>query len=1150
MSLLAVAACFLLVETAAIVTHFRGQAVGAPQISASFEAVADVVDALTPINRTFHLISRPSDAEALNGHLLIVFPSATWSASELLAHVASSLACTPNSGAGYDINPSQTQCLRLKLWDRRLELCSVFDGILDSVVLSKHDLGISFAASSGCNNIPVSALLRPTAECVAQSALRAAGLAWRPVVPSEAWTTNGDLYASWIASYLRSRYSFRDDTATAAGSIVMQRVLRGLPSPACSGSASGDLSPGHWISSLALASDNVRSADDLYDRLIHDLRALKPTSKDLQLQVPPASAADADRCVTPTVVRSMMVAYKKWCPTYPRPTPAQAENLVGLSGQLFRAAVLADVDVRSCPLPLDRISGYNLSGHLHSCIPAYGHVCEPAEVWRAGDNSLIPYWFHVSQAAAMGLMGDARVQEYMRALLRYGLFRRTHSVMGILSDVEDGIGYRATSAAPPSSSSFSSSPWHPTGWPAVGTPAERMIVTPQNMFYFASSYFFVELEAEFKSQMHARIGWTLPRISSLAYDAATRSASMPRFSLYQGEDKGTGNGLHTINGTSQCSLHILVISSFWDTGHSSHRITAPLIHSLQQKACLYLLYARKVGKVHADTSGFKQVLSHSLLDSDLAGAYALHLNIKEAGFDAVLFPSIGMSPVDMVLSSFRSAPLQIVTYGHSASTHSPVIDAFLGGSEPEVLGPVSSPIHALDIDCSPVLEAMASSLRSEMRRIRAGFINIDGGNGSRWPMTSETDTDGSNEHHSDNLHPSTIAPGLCRTIFDEHQHGAESSEHCDTNVSAFSKQLRHHLLDAQNRYSEKLLLLPGLGLWFTNAFPSIASEILATHNASRLISDAGAGNASLGSLVHASHAWARLARDASVGADHFADGLATEIEVRDAIAATSWRGSASAPVRIALVWSLVKWNAGHLQRVLRVIHAAQAHFERAWHACNWTVGDTLDTSQPQHTRIEAAMCDQLLASYLEPVLHIHLVPFINLDMTDDPLEALAVITQLRRLIEPQFDDGSVVVEPVTGAETPQEYYTHLSQVDVAIDNQPFAACNTMQDLLALSIPIVSMSHDGEFEPGTTTPLRWRSTIGSSILTKVGLTGLVAINEAEFYSKNAALISSPVLRAAWRWRMQNSDWRTALMNQGAADADAETVLRMVIQHSAT
>lgn len=54
------------------------------------------------------------------------------------------------------------------------------------------------------------------------------------------------------------------------------------------------------------------------------------------------------------------------------------------------------------------------------------------------------------------------------------------------------------------------------------------------------------------------------------------------------------------------------------------------------------------------------------------------------GFDAVFFPQVGMHAYDYVLASYRIAPVQIATYGHSSTTDMPEIDFFIGSLEGEL----------------------------------------------------------------------------------------------------------------------------------------------------------------------------------------------------------------------------------------------------------------------------------------------------------------------------------------------------------------------------------------------------------------------------------------------------------------------------------
>jgi hypothetical protein len=86
----------------------------------------------------------------------------------------------------------------------------------------------------------------------------------------------------------------------------------------------------------------------------------------------------------------------------------------------------------------------------------------------------------------------------------------------------------------------------------------------------------------------------------------------------------------------------------------------------------------------------------------------------------------------------------------------------------------------------------------------------------------------------------------------------------------------------------------------------------------------------------------------------------------------------------------------------------------------------------------------------------------------------------------------------------------------------------MQDFVSLAIPIVGIGtildfdHNNVDDINNSSNIRWRSTIGASILTKLGLTGLVALSEESFLEKSSHLIFNPFLRLVWKRRMTTSD----------------------------
>ena len=105
----------------------------------------------------------------------------------------------------------------------------------------------------------------------------------------------------------------------------------------------------------------------------------------------------------------------------------------------------------------------------------------------------------------------------------------------------------------------------------------------------------------------------------------------------------------------------------------------------------------------------------------------------------------------------------------------------------------------------------------------------------------------------------------------------------------------------------------------------------------------------------------------------------------------------------------------------------------------------------------------------------------------------------------------------------------------------------MQDVVALRVPTISAAHDGEYEPGSATPLRWRSTIGASMLTRLGHSGLAAEGESDLVGKTSHLIANPLLRAAWKLRMHETD-EGELSRRQYADRDAQLVANLIKKRS--
>ena len=229
------------------------------------------------------------------------------------------------------------------------------------------------------------------------------------------------------------------------------------------------------------------------------------------------------------------------------------------------------------------------------------------------------------------------------------------------------------------------------------------------------------------------------------------------------------------------------------------------------------------------------------------------------------------------------------------------------------------------------------------------------------------------------------------------------------------------------------------------------------------------------------------------------------------------------PLVVGLSWSNPKWNLRHLRRVLSAVSAAQRRFSLQWHRCDdlRAAGLLFAANASAGAAGGDSVCARLLHGAPAPALHVALLAFTPMD----GLRAAALQALLGRLLAaeaPPSARGSLALRHVFRVAHMGEYLAGLAASDVVLDAQPFAGGNTLHDALALALPVVSLAHDGELEPGTRTPLRWRSALGASILTVAGLSGLVALDEAAFDDKFARLAANPYLREAWRARIAGGE----------------------------
>lgn len=122
---------------------------------------------------------------------------------------------------------------------------------------------------------------------------------------------------------------------------------------------------------------------------------------------------------------------------------------------------------------------------------------------------------------------------------------------------------------------------------------------------------------------------------------------------------------------------IVVIHERFMEGHAMYRSYAPLIKRLAEK---FELFAIAEGDKIDDRAVQLFDGSHILPKGETVKIKVVSELIRNLRPDIVYYPSLGMSHWTVMLSNLRLAPLQIMTFGHPATSMSPEIDfGFIGG---------------------------------------------------------------------------------------------------------------------------------------------------------------------------------------------------------------------------------------------------------------------------------------------------------------------------------------------------------------------------------------------------------------------------------------------------------------------------------------
>lgn len=115
---------------------------------------------------------------------------------------------------------------------------------------------------------------------------------------------------------------------------------------------------------------------------------------------------------------------------------------------------------------------------------------------------------------------------------------------------------------------------------------------------------------------------------------------------------------------------ILIIAELYRSDHAMHRVYGPSIKALRERFELVLMTG--TGQIDEALRPLFDEIDTTVFDTGNPRIFMQAAQAHRA--DMVYLPSVGMRPMSIFASNLRLAPIQFMTYGHPATTHSPYID--------------------------------------------------------------------------------------------------------------------------------------------------------------------------------------------------------------------------------------------------------------------------------------------------------------------------------------------------------------------------------------------------------------------------------------------------------------------------------------------
>ncbi|MBO6505222.1 MAG: hypothetical protein JJ850_10115 [Kordiimonadaceae bacterium] len=122
--------------------------------------------------------------------------------------------------------------------------------------------------------------------------------------------------------------------------------------------------------------------------------------------------------------------------------------------------------------------------------------------------------------------------------------------------------------------------------------------------------------------------------------------------------------------TDQEQPTVLVLAELYDSRHAMHRCYGPSIASLKPHFKTVLMTTS--GQMDEALTDMFDVIDQTKFDANNPAEFVNQAQSYKP--DMVYFPSVGMRLMSIACSTVRIAPIQVMTFGHPATTHSNCVD--------------------------------------------------------------------------------------------------------------------------------------------------------------------------------------------------------------------------------------------------------------------------------------------------------------------------------------------------------------------------------------------------------------------------------------------------------------------------------------------